>query len=65
MDGYSDVLGKTRILADAYQKINDEGRDILDKVLQKLLEGAGNSKSSDLIGVASYGDTAFGITQGQ
>jgi len=63
MDNYGN-LGKTHILADAYQKINDEGRDILDKVLQKLSEGGENSAPPDFMRVAFSGDTDGEAAQG-
>jgi len=44
MGNESNLLEKTRILADAYQRITDEGRDVLDKVVQKLEEFNGKSE---------------------
>jgi len=38
MDKKRNLSEKTQILADVYQCINDEGRDVLDKVVHKLKE---------------------------
>ena len=61
MVNYGNVLGKTHILAGAYQEINDEGRDILDRVLQKLSEGGENSTPPDFMRVAFSGNSEGNI----
>jgi len=38
MDKKEAVSGKIQLLSSTYQNINDEGRDALDKVIQKLAE---------------------------
>ena len=36
MEGKYNLPERTQILSDAYKKMSDEGRDILDKVILKL-----------------------------
>jgi len=36
MDNKGSTSEKTQVLTNAYQQINDEGRDVLDKVVQKM-----------------------------
>jgi hypothetical protein len=54
MEEIGDLSDKTHILAVAYQHINDEGRDVLDKVVQKLEEINGKpEKIKDISFLAS------------
>jgi hypothetical protein len=54
MDNIGSLSEKTQILAVAYQHINDEGRDVLDKVVQKLEEINGEpEKIKDISFLAS------------
>ena len=65
MDNYGNVCGKTLILANTYQKINDEGRDLLDRLLQKLLESGENSTTSGFMRVAFSGVAACDLAKGR